>query len=74
MSSTPEVVAGVLLETDIPTKQLIVYLDKENDHNIIIEDVDDEHVFINSQYVDYVKENVAKLLEINFFERKDLEK
>ena len=74
MSSTPEVVAGVLLETDIPTKQLIVYLDKENDHNIIIEDVDDEHVFINSQYVDYVKENVAKLLEINFFERKDLDK
>ena len=74
MSSTPEVIAGVLLETDIPTKQLIVYLDEENDHNIIIEDIDDEHVFINSQYVDYVKENVAKLLEINFFERKDLEK
>lgn len=71
--NTPKVVAGTLLETDIPTKQLIMYLDRENDNNIIIEDVDDTHVFINSQYVDHVKESVAHLLEINIFEKKDLE-
>ena len=73
MISQPNVVVGTLLQTDIPTKQLILYLDRENDNNIIIEDTDDTHVFINSQYVEYVKENVAQLLEINFFEKKDLE-
>ena len=56
----PNVVAGTLLETDIPTKQLVMYLDKENDYNIVIEDVDDTHVFVHSQYVDYIKENVAQ--------------
>ena len=73
MNSQPNVVVGTLLQTDIPTKQLILYLDRENDNNIIIEDTDDTHVFINSQYVEYVKENVAQLLEINYFEKKDLE-
>ena len=69
----PKVMAGTLLTTDIPTKQLIMYLDRENDNNIIIQDLDDTHVFVNSQYVDYVKENVAALLETNMFERRDLE-
>lgn len=72
-SQGPKVVAGTLLTTDIPTKQLIMYLDRENDNNIILQDLDDTHVFVNSQYVDYVKENVAALLETNMFERRDLE-
>jgi|SaaInlStandDraft_7_1057024.scaffolds.fasta_scaffold769395_1 TFIIH basal transcription factor complex TTD-A subunit len=70
---TPKVVAGTLLETDIPTKELILYLDQENDNNIIIEDIDDTHLFINSQYVDYCKERVAELLEQNIFEKSDLQ-
>ena len=72
-SHNPKVVAGTLLTTDIPTKQLIMYLNRENDNNIIIQDLDDTHVFVNSQYVEYVKENVAALLETNMFERRDLD-
>jgi TFIIH basal transcription factor complex TTD-A subunit len=71
--NTPKVLAGTLLTTDVPTKELILYLDRENNHSIVIEDLDDTHVFVNSQYVEYVKENVAALLESNMFERRDLE-
>ena len=45
-----------------------------SDNDIIIEDLDETHVFVHSNKVDYVKECVAILLETNIFEKKDLEK
>ncbi len=73
-SSSPTVVAGTLLTTDIPTKQLILFLNRENNNQIIIEDLDDTHVFVHSNKVEYVKECVAQLLETNIFEKRDLDK
>ena len=62
---------GIFITTDIPTKQLILFLDKANDNNIIIQDLDDTHCFINSQFIEYVKDSVAALLETNMFKRED---
>lgn len=61
---------GVMITTDIPTKQLIKFLDDENENRIIIHDLDDKHVLINSCYLEYVTKECERLHEANIFERK----
>jgi len=39
---------GVLIECDPSIKAIIVKIDTEHHHDIIIEDIDDEHVLIKS--------------------------
>ena len=56
--------------SDVPTKQLIVFLDNENENKIILKDLDDTHVVIRSAYVNYVQEECERLHEQNVFERK----
>ena len=65
-----QVTTGTLITTDIPTKQLIVFLNQENGGCIIVKDLDDKHVLIDSRYVDYVKAECERLHESNVFERK----
>ena len=62
--------SGTLITTDIPTKQLIVYLNERNDNKIIIQDLDDTHVLIDPRYLEYVTEECERLHEQNVFERK----
>jgi len=61
---------GILLTTDVPTKQLIVFIDNENDNKIILKDLDDTHLIIKSDYLDYVQNECERLHEQNVFERK----
>jgi hypothetical protein len=61
-------VSGSLIETDIPAKQLIKYLNEENEKKIIIRELDEKTLFIETRYVDYVKREVARLFELNVFE------
>ena len=60
--------SGSLIKTDIPAKQLIEYLNEENDKKIIIKDLDETTLFVETKYVEYVKEEVARLFELNVFE------
>jgi len=60
--------SGSLLTTDVPTKQLLMYIDKENGNKIILQDLDDTHVLVDSRYVQYLKEEVARLLEKNMYD------
>ena len=60
--------SGSLLTTDVPTKQLLIYIDKENGNKIILQDLDDTHVLVDSRYVQYLKEEVARLLEKNMYD------
>ena len=60
--------SGSLLTTDVPTKQLLMYIDKENANKIILQDLDDTHVLVDSRYVQYLKEEVARLLEKNMYD------
>ena len=61
-------VSGTLITTDIPTKQLIVYINKENRDKIILKDLDDTHVLVDSRYVQYLRDEVARLLERNMYD------
>jgi Transcription factor TFIIH complex subunit Tfb5 len=69
-SSDVVISSGTLITTDIPTKQLIVYLNEQNEHRIIIQDLDDTHVLIDPRYLDYVTTECERLHEQNVFERK----
>jgi hypothetical protein len=65
-----QLATGTLITTDVPTKQLIVFLNQENGDRIIVKDLDDKHVLIDSRYVDYVRTECERLHESNVFERK----
>ena len=61
---------GVLITTDQPTKQLISHLNEINNRKIILNELDDKHLFIAAEYVDFVKSEVQKIYEQHTFERK----
>lgn len=61
-------VEGSLITTDVATKQLILYINKENKDKIVLQDLDDTHVLIDSRYETYLKEEVARLLERNMYD------
>ena len=60
-------VSGSLIVTDVPAKQLILYLNEENEKKIILRELDDKTLFIETRYVDYVKREVSRLFELNVF-------
>ena len=60
--------SGSLIVTDVPAKQLILYLNEENERKIVIRELDEKTLFIETRYVDYVKREVARLFELNVFE------
>jgi hypothetical protein len=68
MASMIPFVKGVLVTTDIPAKELIVFLNRENGGKIVLKELDDNHLLINPAYVDYVKSEVARLLDQNYYE------
>jgi hypothetical protein len=65
---------GTLITTDIPTKQLIMYLDSQKGNKIVLNDLDDKHVLIDTRYLSWVQENCSKLHEQFVFERRPGEK
>ena len=65
------IVRGVLVTTDIPAKELIVFLNRENGGKIVLKELDDNHLLINPAYVDYVRAEVARLLDLNYYELPD---
>ncbi|GAB7358834.1 hypothetical protein MBLNU230_g4057t1 [Neophaeotheca triangularis] len=44
----PRAVAGVLVECDPSIKAIIDKIDRQHNHEFIIEDIDDEHALIKS--------------------------
>ena len=59
---------GSLIKTDEPAKQLILYLNEENESKILVRELDEKTLFIDTRYVDYVRQEVARLFELNVFE------
>lgn len=46
---------GVLVKCDSSIKAIIMRIDAENNHEIIIDDIDDEHILVKSQRHDDLK-------------------
>lgn len=60
---------------DPATKQLVLYICNENvGKKIIVQDLDDTHVLVNPAYVQYLKNEVARLLEKNMYDTAALKK
>ena len=66
--NAPLTTRGSLITTDIPTKQLLLYINRENGNRIILKDLDDTHVLVDPRFVQYLKEEVARLLERNMYD------
>ncbi|GBC05127.1 hypothetical protein RclHR1_06050005 [Rhizophagus clarus] len=60
-----KVLKGVILKCDSTVKQVIYKLNERK--QIIIEDLDDTHLFINEKELEEVKIEVEKLLEENTY-------
>ena len=57
---------GVLIECDPSIKAIIMKIDREQQHRIVMEEIDDEHVLIQNDKHDELKEllkNVSGLLQ-----------
>ncbi|KAH8590992.1 transcription factor TFIIH complex subunit Tfb5-domain-containing protein [Bisporella sp. PMI_857] len=55
-------IRGTLVECDDAIKSLIVKIDKESDNAYIIEELDDQHLFIKEDMVSTLKEKLKETL------------
>lgn len=62
---------GVLIECDPQMKQFILYLDEKRpkDSKLVLKDLDATHVFVESRFVDEIKDKIDDLMEqVNYAE------
>jgi TFIIH basal transcription factor complex TTD-A subunit len=58
----PRAIRGVLIECEPAIKSIIVHLDSEN-HDIIIEDLDETHLFVKENMVQVLKQKLEDRLK-----------
>uniref|UniRef100_A0A8C0UZ94 General transcription factor IIH subunit 5 n=1 Tax=Cyanistes caeruleus TaxID=156563 RepID=A0A8C0UZ94_CYACU len=63
------VLKGVLVECDPAMKQFLLYLDESNalGKKFIIQDLDETHVFVLAELVNFLQERVGELMDQNSF-------
>ncbi|CAK9298400.1 unnamed protein product [Gordionus sp. m RMFG-2023] len=59
------VIKGVMIECDSTMKQFLIYLDETSKlgKKFIIQDLDDTHIFVSSDIVESLQEEVDELLD-----------
>ena len=65
----PKAKVGTLIKTDVATK---IYLQMElekRDKDIIIQDIDDRHLFIEESWLPFVREKVQKFKDEHAWEK-----
>uniref|UniRef100_A0A8D1AF12 General transcription and DNA repair factor IIH subunit TFB5 n=1 Tax=Sus scrofa TaxID=9823 RepID=A0A8D1AF12_PIG len=61
------ILKGVLIECDPAMKQFFLYLDESSALKFIIQDIDDTQVFVISELVNILQEQVGELMDQNAF-------
>ena len=62
--STCKVDRGVLIECDVPTKQLILYLNEKGDMgSFVIYDLDSTHLIVSEEVVEDVEKRIKEFVE-----------
>ena len=51
------------ISRDVPTKQLILYINKLNNGQVVIKDLDDTHVLVHKDYVAVLKKRVQEFYD-----------
>lgn len=62
----PRAIKGVLVECDASIRALIVKIDSER-HDVVIQELDETHLLIDSNKVDFVKSELNRLLAKNTY-------
>ncbi|RKO97691.1 nucleotide excision repair, TFIIH, subunit [Caulochytrium protostelioides] len=62
-----QAVRGVLLQMDAAIKQIILEINDQSPQPFILEDLDDEHVFVQEESVDLVRAKLDEILEKNTY-------
>lgn len=63
---------GALIQCDPSIKALIIQIDTER-QNIILEELDDRHLFVDPARVEFIKEELNRLLSKNIYNPLDEE-
>ncbi|KAK0251767.1 TFIIH complex subunit tfb5 [Friedmanniomyces endolithicus] len=67
----PRAVAGILIECDESIKAMIVKIDRQHNHDFIIENIDDKHALIKADRHEELKELLKKDLKDTVREPED---
>lgn len=62
----PSAIKGVLVQCDPSIKTLILKIDSDR-HDIIVEELDDGHLLIDQAKVEYVKNELNRVLSKNIY-------
>ncbi|KAH3666711.1 hypothetical protein WICMUC_005528 [Wickerhamomyces mucosus] len=62
----PRAIKGVLVECDASIRALIVRIDSER-HDVVIQELDETHLLIDSTKVEFVKNELNRLLAKNTY-------
>ncbi|KAK9243007.1 TFIIH subunit TTDA/Tfb5 [Lipomyces tetrasporus] len=68
----PRAIKGVLVECDPSIKALILSIDSKS-HNIVLADLDDEHLLIDVPMLEHVKRQLDSQLAENTFKPAELD-
>lgn len=68
----PRARKGALVQCDPSIKALIIQIDAER-HSIILEELDDTHLFVDPTKVEFIKEELNRLLSKNIYDPLDEE-
>ena len=60
---------GVLVTCDIPTMQVIKFLDRQDGGHLIIKELDDTHVLIQKTFLAMIHQKMEELHRDNHYER-----
>jgi len=52
---------------DVITKQTIIHLHNQNNKKLIIKDLDDTHLLVDPEWVEFIKEATFNILEKNLY-------
>lgn len=66
----PRAIRGALIECDPSIRALIISIDMRT-HNIILEELDDRHLFIDESKVEYVKKELETRLAETHYDDQD---
>jgi len=62
-----EATRGVFITCDIPIKEFLCWLNDEEDGKIILEDLDDTHLFVTEESIPFIRKKLEELYNENQF-------
>ena len=62
-----EATRGVFITCDIPIKEFLLHLNRQEDGKIVLEDLDDTHLFVTEESIPFIRQKLDELYNENQF-------